>query len=146
MPVESPLADVAHVIQLSVAPVFLLTAIGTILGVLSTRLGRIVDRSRVLTDRLAPATGEVRDGILSELDLLARRRHIVNMAIACGVGAALFVAGVIFSAFLGFILGWKVSGTVAVMFIGAMVSIVAALLLLLREVLDAAWNVRDHRR
>jgi len=146
MPGENPIADVAHVIQLSVAPVFLLTAIGTILGVLSTRLGRIVDRSRVLDDRLVPATGEARDAILGELDGLARRRHLVNMAVACGVGAALFVAGVIFSAFLGFILGWKVSGTVAVMFIGAMLCIVAALLLLLREVLDAALNVRNHRR
>ena len=51
MNLESPLTTVAHTIQLSVAPVFLLTALGTFLAVLSTRLGRIVDRARVLGER-----------------------------------------------------------------------------------------------
>jgi hypothetical protein len=145
MPGENPVADVAHLIQLSVAPVFLLTAVGTILGVLSTRLGRIVDRSRVLADRLGTAEGEARQDVLGELDLLSRRRHLVNLAIACGVGSALLVAGVISSAFVGFMLGWKVSSAIAALFVGAMLFIVAALLLLLREVLDAALNVRRHR-
>ncbi len=51
MPVES----IAHTIQLSIAPVFLLTALGTFMAVLSTRLGRIVDRARILGDRLPAA-------------------------------------------------------------------------------------------
>ena len=66
MPADSPLADVAHVIQLSVAPVFLLTAVGTILGVLSTRLGRIVDRYRLLGDRPRAEAPERRAGVEAE--------------------------------------------------------------------------------
>lgn len=146
MPTETPIADVAHVIQLSVAPVFLLTAVGTILGVLSTRLGRIVDRSRVLGDRLPNLSGPAAEAVEGELTLLLRRRKLVNLAVTCGVGAALFVAGVIFSAFLGFIAGWKVSAAIAGLFIGAMVFFVAALLLFLREVLLAAHGARlGHR-
>jgi len=53
---DQTISDISHVIQLSVAPVFLLTSIGTILGVLSTRLARIVDRARALNDRLEIAT------------------------------------------------------------------------------------------
>ena len=55
-PSDSPLSTVARVIQLSVAPVFLLTAVSTILGVLGTRLGRVVDRARGLVDRSGRAT------------------------------------------------------------------------------------------
>jgi hypothetical protein len=141
MPGESPIADVAHVIQLSVAPVFLLTATGTILGVLSTRLGRIVDRSRVLKDRLTGLTPEARAPLDQELALLLRRRHLVNMAITSGTCAALMVAGVIASAFLGFLLGWKVAWAMAVLFILAMLFVMGALLLFLREVLIAAIAV-----
>ena len=141
MPAESPIADVAHVIQLSVAPVFLLTATGTILGVLSTRLGRIVDRSRVLKDRLGGLAPELRAPLDQELALLLRRRHLVNMAITSSTCAALMVAGVIASAFLGFLLSWKVAGAIAVLFILAMLFLVVALLLFLREVLIAAIAV-----
>jgi hypothetical protein len=124
-----------------VAPVFLLTATGTILGVLSTRLGRIVDRSRVLKDRLAGLAPELRAPLDQELALLLRRRHLVNMAITSSTCAALMVAGVIASAFLGFLLSWKVAGAIAVLFILAMIFLVAALLLFLREVLIAAIAV-----
>ncbi len=145
MPAETPIADVAHVIQLSVAPVFLLTAVGSILGVLSTRLGRIVDRSRVLIERLEGMAGPRRDELQQELDMLFRRRHLANVAIGCGVGAALLVAGVIVAAFVGFILGWRVSAPIAILFIGAMLFFVGALLVFLREVMLAALAVRQRR-
>ena len=145
MPAETPIADVAHVIQLSVAPVFLLTAVGSILGVLSTRLGRIVDRSRVLVERAEGLEGPRRDEVQQELELLFRRRHLVNVAIGCGVGTALLVAGVIVAAFVGFILGWKVSAPIAILFIGAMLFFVGALLVFLREVMLAALAVRQRR-
>ncbi|MBI5071164.1 MAG: DUF2721 domain-containing protein [Deltaproteobacteria bacterium] len=146
MAAESPLADIAHLIQLSVAPVFLLTAVGTSLGVFSTRLGRIVDRARVLGDRakgLSPAEAEA---ARAEIQVLFRRRRLVNLAITCGTVAALMVAGVIGSAFLGFLLGWKVSWAVATLFLAAVAFLMAALLLFLREVLLAAANVRSEHR
>src|SRR5581483_7716102 len=57
MPIHAPLGDVAHVIQLAIAPVFLLTAVGTVLNVLANRLGRTVDRRRVLVAALAELDG-----------------------------------------------------------------------------------------
>lgn len=146
MPADSPIADIAHVIQLSVAPVFLLTAVGTFLNVLSTRLGRIVDRSRILADRLPALAETARQPLRDELALLLRRRHLVNTAVTFGTCAALLVAAVIAAAFLGFLLAWKVAGTVAVLFILAMVSFVAALLLFLREVLIAATHIAASSR
>jgi len=145
MPAEGPMADVAHVIQLAVAPVFLLTALGTILAVLSARLGRIVDRSRVLVDRLEQHPAR-RGGIERELDLLMRRRRLVNLAITCGTGAALLVCTVIASAFVAYIFGWNASWVIAMLFIAAMAFFVGALVLFLREVLLAVGGVRvEHR-
>jgi hypothetical protein len=139
---QSTLTDVAHVIQLSVAPVFLLTSVGTILAVLSTRLGRIVDRARVLRERMPRLAPEDADAVKGELHLLASRRHLVNLAITAGVCAALFVCMLIAVAFIGSVLGVNTSVGVATMFIAAMVAFVVALLLFLREVLLAVASVR----
>ncbi len=139
---EHPISDVAHVIQLSVAPVFLLTSVGTILGVLSTRLGRIVDRARVLRDRLAAAPAGKAEPIRAELHLLARRRHLVNFAIGGGVCAALFVCVLIACAFVGSLLEVRVASLLAILFVGAMAAFVTALLAFLREVVLAAAGIR----
>jgi hypothetical protein len=138
----STLADVSHVIQLSVAPVFLLTSVGTILAVLSTRLGRIVDRARVLRDRMKGLSPEDAEAIRGELHLLAERRHLVNLAITAGVCAALFVCMLIAVAFIGSVVAVNTSGVVAMLFIAAMVAFVVALLMFLREVLMAVASVR----
>jgi hypothetical protein len=143
---ESSLTDVAHVIQLAIAPVFLLTALGTFLGVLSTRLGRIVDRGRLLVDRatkLAPADAEPLRG---ELHLLSRRRHLVNLAITYGVCAAIFVCVLIATAFLGSMFEVNTSRLVATLFIAAMAAFVTALLCFLREILLAVSSVKIEPR
>jgi hypothetical protein len=139
---EPHFTDIAHTIQLAVAPVFLLSALGTILGVLSTRLGRIVDRTRVLAGRMgAPAEGE-QGALREEMALLARRRRLVNLAITSGTVAALLVCLLIASAFVGFMLHADFSVVVALLFVAAMAAFVVALLLFLREVLHAVGGVR----
>jgi hypothetical protein len=84
---ESHLTDISRVIQLAVAPVFLLTAIATLINTLNGRLGRIVDRRRTLFGRAAD--GET---VAAELDLLERRSRLVYFAIfssrAFNVGSA----------------------------------------------------------
>jgi Protein of unknown function (DUF2721) len=52
---ESHITDITRVIQLAIAPVFLLTAIGTLIAVPNVRLGRNVDRRRVIEERLRGA-------------------------------------------------------------------------------------------
>lgn len=125
---ETHLTDIAHVIQLSVAPVFLLTAISTLIGAMNTRLGRIVDRRRVVTER----QGSVANN--EELLLLAKRRHLIYLAILFAVIAALLVCLVVAGAFLGALVAVDLARLVAAFFILAMGSMIAALTLLLREI------------
>jgi uncharacterized protein DUF2721 len=136
-----PVTDVAHVIQLAIAPVFLLTAVGTILSVLSTRLARVVDRGRILQDRMATCTPADQERAHRELRLLARRRRRVNLAITCGVSAAILVCLLIVVAFVGAFLQANASGVVAALFVLAMLALVGALVTFLSEVFLAVNSV-----
>lgn len=142
MPPESPIFNVTRVIQLSVAPVFLLTALGTLLGVFSTRLGRIVDRWRVLLERIRSAPPERVAEMEQELRLLRLRRKLVNSAITFAIAGALLVCVLIATAFVGSILHWDFSHPVAALFIAVMAIFICALLSFLTEVLVAVGNVR----
>ena len=97
MPGESAhFLDIARVIQLAIAPVFLLTAIGTIINVLIGRLARAVDRRRILEEHLPEYAGEGRAQALRELGMLNRRITLVIWATALAVLAALLVCLLIF--------------------------------------------------
>jgi hypothetical protein len=131
--------DVAHVIQLAIAPVFLLSSLGTFMAVLSTRLGRIVDRSRLLVTRLETTEDDVRRTALrAELTLGHHRRRIVNFAITAATVAALLICVLIAAAFVGSLLGWAINSVVAVLFVLAMGAYISSLLSFLREVLLAS--------
>jgi Protein of unknown function (DUF2721) len=132
--VESNLTDIARVIQLAVAPVFLLTAIATMINALNTRLGRIVDRRRVVQERLHARAGENADAVQLEIRMLKRRSRLVYYAIFGAVLSALLVCLVVAGAFLGALLGVDLARSVAALFIAAMLAMIAALGLFLREV------------
>ena len=146
MPPVLPLTDIAHVIQLSIAPVFLLTSIGTILSVLSARLARVVDRGRVLNDRVRGLPEAEREPMQREVQLLVRRRGLVNRAITFATTAALLVCLLIASAFVGALFSVNASVLVAALFILAMLAFVGALVFFLREILLATGSVDSDLR
>ena len=131
---ETHIGDITHVIQLAVAPVFLLTAIGTLITALNNRLGRAVDRRRIVQERLQHAGEQDAGESHRELATLARRSRLIYFSILAAVAAALFVCLVVASAFVGALLSIELSKAVAVMFIMAMCALVASLGLFLREI------------
>jgi hypothetical protein len=143
MPSDELLTGLARTIQLAVAPVFLLTALGTLLSVLTTRLGRIIDRARTLSQRrYGPEQKSELDEHNHELATLSRRRILINYAVTSATLAALQVCMLIAFAFLGFMMHQNFSLLIASLFIGAMAAFIAALLLFLREVLIAVATTR----
>jgi hypothetical protein len=133
MPPEPAISNIAHVVQLSVAPVFLLTGIGAMLGVMTTRLSRVIDRARVV-DGLVQVDPLAAGEYQREISLLCRRWRIIGWSIGLCTFAALLIAAVVASLFLGAFLGLDASVLVALLFIGAMLALIVALLLFLREV------------
>jgi hypothetical protein len=130
---ESHVIDITRVIQLAIAPVFLLTAIGTFITALSNRLARAVDRRRVVRQQLA-AGGEGAAEMRAELGQIQRRTSLIYLAILAAVGAALLVCLVVASAFVGALLTIELSSLVAVLFILAMCALIISLTLFLREI------------
>ncbi len=137
----SSISTVSHVIQLAVAPVFLLSGVGAILAVLINRLGRIVDRYRVLEHNNSGAAAGEESLRRLEMAILARRARLIHWAISlCTVGA-LFICIVVAALFIGSMLHVSVSQLIALMFIAAMLSLIAGLLSFLREITLATGNI-----
>jgi hypothetical protein len=133
---------IAHVIQLAVAPVFLLTGVGAILNVMANRLSRIVDRARVLELKLPSAEGADRAELERRLGSLSRRAKLISHAIALCVSTAVLVCSVIITLFLGEFLVFEATAPAAVLFICALLSFLLALIWLLREVFLATRTLK----
>jgi hypothetical protein len=117
------IATVAQIIQLSVAPVFLLAGIGAFLNVCATRLARIIDRGRVLEPRLLASRGEEHDRIAAELRVLDRRIHLVSRAIFLTVLSAVLICLVVVLLFAANLARAHFGTAVALLFIASMISI-----------------------
>ncbi len=135
--------DIAHLIQIALTPIFLISAIGVTLNVLTSRLARIVDRARAMEEVLRrpdPAHGG-RD-LHGALDVLARRARYINAAITLITLSALFIALVVVMLFVNAFLRWDLSTFIACMFILSMLSLAAALSSFLIEVRIATSTLR----
>jgi Protein of unknown function (DUF2721) len=142
MDIASDVTSIAHVIQLSIAPVFLLTAVGAMLGVLSNRLSRAVDRARALEARSASAAQDERSVMRRQLTVLSRRIHWIYMAMVLCALCALLICSVIVALFASTLAGTVLAIPIAVLFVAAMLAFIGALLLFLREVHLAITTLR----
>ena len=136
-------ADVAHLIQVALTPIFLISAIGVTLNVLTSRLARIVDRARAMESELCRPDYQAggRD-LHAALGVLARRARYMYAAITLITVSALFIALVVVMLFVNAFLRWDLSAFIACMFILSMLSLAAALLSFLIEVRIATKTLR----
>jgi hypothetical protein len=142
MEFEAHIPVISGVIQLAVAPVFLLTAIGTLIAALNIRLGRAVDRRRDLEEKLPSMPAAEVQSATEELQIIARRIRFVYFAITCAVTSGLFVCLLIAGAFLGAFVRVDLSYTIGAMFVFAMLALIGCLLLFLREIFLAVSTPR----
>jgi|SRR5688500_11259392 hypothetical protein len=140
---DSPLhvTSLAQVIQLAVAPVFLLAGVGATLNVLASRIGRIIDRARSMEERLAVSHDDVARDIHERLQVLSRRATLINRAIALCVLSGLLVSLVVAALFITSSLRIDLAAPIAVAFVMALLSLAASLLLFLREVFLATSSL-----
>ncbi len=142
----APVESIAQTIQLAVTPVFLLTAIGTVLAVLTTRLGRVVDRARELEDLLmgdaSAITDEQRRIALSDLSVLDKRMATVNGSIVMCTASGFLVCIVIAILFVGELINTTATQAIIWLFLGALGLLAAGLGMFLIEVRIALTSVR----
>ena len=133
------ISDIGHMIQLAIAPVFLLTGVATKLTVLTNRLARIIDRTRVLEDRLHIAANEE---YTEELEVLYQRSHLINYAITSSTGCGFLICLVIAMLFLGDSTDIKLDKYIAASFVLAMFGLIFSFVFFLREIFISSRFMR----
>jgi CBS domain containing-hemolysin-like protein len=126
--------DIAHAIQLALAPVFLLSGIAGFLGVLANRLSRVVDRARNLERDVRQATAHDPDHARAQLRVMARRSRFINVALTLATVSGLLIALVVGLLFSSTFMPINLAAYVAVLFVVSMTALVGAFLSFLIEV------------
>ncbi len=133
-------------IQLAVAPVFLLTAVAGMIGALTHRLARVIDRSRVLHKELMDESlkPSIRDSYNQELKNIATRGRFINVSMIFLVLCAIMIGLTILELFFAETSSGKlmVSAFVLYTFVAGIGSFILALISLLIEVLIASYSIR----
>ncbi len=133
---------IAQTIQLALAPVFVLVAIGNIMNILTTRLGRIVDRSRTLTGLHGATTGRDHDAVVIELRYVDRRIHLIGRALLLLVISGLAIGVTVGALFIGEMAGMELRSMTGISFFVAIALLMIALVYLLLETRIAASSLR----
>lgn len=136
---------IAHTIQLALAPVFVLVALGNIMNILSTRLGRIVDRARHLQQRHSETFGSEHDMVVSEIRFCDERIDLITKAIRNLVISGLAIGTTVATLFVEEMAGYPLEWVAAVFFLVALSLLMWALLLFLHETRVAAAALRIPR-
>ena len=133
---------VAQTIQLALAPVFVLVAIGNIMNILSTRLARVVDRARTLQSLHPETSGPEHDRVVREIRILDRRIHLIGRAILLLVLSGLTIGFCVALLFVEELLKVSMQQVAAAAFMVAIGLLMWALTLFLREIRQATAALR----
>jgi len=139
---ESQVVALGHVIQLAVAPVFLLSGVSGLLGVLTNRLARIIDRARHLEERAARVEEGEQERIHQELRLLSHRARLINTAVSLCTLCALLICAVIVALFVAAFLVTNLTLVIGLIFTAAMLALFSGLVTFLREIHVATQSLR----
>lgn len=136
---------IAQTIQLALAPVFVLVAIGNIMNIMSGRLGRVVDRARFLQGRYSETEGSAHDEVVREIRLTDARLVLLNRAILLLVISGLFIGLTVVLLFVQEFTETHMQPFAAGVFIVAIALLMVALLLFLKETREALAALRIPR-
>ncbi|MES2120317.1 MAG: DUF2721 domain-containing protein [Pseudomonadota bacterium] len=139
---QVPVSEVADVVRVAVAPVFLLSGIGAFLNVCASRLSRIVDRSRVIEPLLLASRGQEHERWVVELRIVDRRMQLVNIATGLSVLSAVLTCLVVILLFAASLLHSHFGTVIALLFIASMLAIGIAFAIFLAETRLAERAVR----
>ena len=133
---------VAQTIQLALAPVFVLVALGNIMNILSIRLARVIDRGRVLQERHPGTSGAEHDALVREMRILDRRIHLIGRAILLLVLSGLTIGFCVALLFLQELFRVDLQQVAAFAFMIAIGLLMWALMMFLREIRSATAALR----
>jgi hypothetical protein len=128
------LTELIPILQVAIAPVILISGVGLLLLSMTNRLGRVIDRSRLLAGELRKAGEEERPRLVSQLKILARRARLVQLAIILAGGSVLLAAIMIIVIFAAAVFAMELGYIVVILFTGCMAALIGAMIVFLADV------------
>jgi len=139
---EAPLDFIAHIIQVALTPIFLLSGIATLLNVFATRLGRVADRVEQITKAIAVGESDASVELAQQLSHLRRRSIVLDIAVVLGAIAAASTCASVFTLFVGALRNATVASVLLTTFGIAIVATISAIAAFTTEMLMAGSGVR----
>jgi hypothetical protein len=128
------LTELIPILQIAIGPVILISGVGLLLLSMTNRLGRVIDRSRLLADGLRKCEPAERARFTSQLEVLSRRSRLVRKAIILATFSILLAAILIIVLFLGALFQLEIGAIVVIIFVGCLASLIASLVAFIGDV------------
>jgi multidrug efflux pump subunit AcrB len=119
---------------MAIGPVILISGVGLLLLSMTNRLGRVIDRSRLLAESLRKVTEDGRPRITAQLKVLARRARLVRLAIILATLSMLLAAVLVIVLFMAAVFRLEVAVLVITIFVGCMASLFASLIVFIMDI------------
>ena len=128
------LAELVPVLQTAIGPVILISGIGLLLLTMTNRLGRVIDRTRLLAAQLQGLPAPARESVEAQLRILWSRARRIRSAIALASTSAFMAAVLIIVLFITALFGIESAAPVTLIFVVCMLSLIGSLLLFTQDV------------
>ena len=128
------MTNLLPVLQTAIGPAILVSGTGLLLLTMTNRLGRAIDRARVMGPQLATAPAAKRAVMEAQIGIIWRRARQIRTAIAFATGSALLAAVLVIALFVTAIMGVAATAVIATLFIACMASLVVSLTIFLYDV------------
>jgi len=136
------IASVVHIIQVALAPVFLLSGIATLLNVFSTRFARVADQVDAAAKALIGADAGEAAVLHLQLDHLHRRSRALDCAVALAAAGGASTCATVLALFVGETGGLAVATILLVTFGLAIGCTLLSIAAFATEMLMASQRVR----
>jgi len=118
----------------AIGPVILISGVGLLLLTMTNRLGRAIDRARLLKAELSKRTEAEREHLQAQVAIIYRRAKMIRLSITLAAMSALLAAALVVTLFLTALLRWENGWLASIIFIGCMVSLIASLVTFIRDI------------
>ncbi len=122
------------VLQTAIGPVILISGVGLLLLSMTNRFGRVIDRGRMIADRIRITEQSARGGMESQLQILWRRARLLRLAITLSIVSLLLAGTLIIVLFVTALFQSNLGLPVTILFIACMSSLIASLLVFIKDI------------
>ncbi len=137
-----PLSELVPVLQIAVGPVILISGVGLLLLSMTNRLGRAIDRARILRSEWFQAEPLTQKRTVAQLQILWRRADLIRKSIILASLSLLLAACLIITLFVAVLTRWDAAGVIVCLFVGCLGSLIGSLVLFIWDVNQALAALR----